>query len=340
MSDQTSSPSPTLFFNTINAYQRTAALKTAVELDVFTVLAGGVSSIAELAHQCSASERGLRILCDYLVIIGFLTKEGETYHLTPDSAVFLDSRSPAYMGKTIEFLLDPMIMNGFYQLTAAVRQGGTGMSAEGTLAPEHPVWVQFAKAMAPMMVMPAQLLAQLVDPEANQPLKVLDIAASHGVFGITLAQRNPKAVVVGVDWAPVVRLAEENAQAAGLGDRYCTVPGSAFEVDYGSDYDVVLLPNFLHHFDEITCEQLLKKIYTALASNGRVVTLEFIPNDDRVSPPEAAAFSLTMLSSTPKGDAYTFADYEQMFHRAGFPRNELHPLPPAVQQVIISYKVQ
>jgi ubiquinone/menaquinone biosynthesis C-methylase UbiE len=231
-----------------------------------------------------------------------------------------------------------MLMDNFKDLTAAVRKGGTVATAEGTVAPEHPVWVKFARAMAPLMVMPAQLLARLVDREANRKLKILDIAAGHGLFGIAFAQQNLQAEVVAVDWPNVLEVAKENAQAAGVGGRYSTIAGSAFEVTYGSGYDLVLLTHFLHHFDPATCEQLLKKVYAALVPGGRAVTLEFIPNEDRVTPPEAASFSLQMLGSTPSGDAYTFLEFERMFHNAGFARSQFHPLPPSMQQVVISYK--
>lgn len=273
-----------------------------------------------------------------MVIIGFLTKTAEQYHLTPDSQVFLDRHSSRYVGSAVEFLLSPMIIDGFKDVAAAVRKGGTVIPEAGTLAPEHPVWVQFARAMAPMMVLPAQLIAQLVDSNSSQKLKVLDIAASHGMFGIALAQHNSQAEVVAVDWPNVLQVAQENAQSAGVGDRFHIIAGSAFEVDHGSGYDVILLPNFLHHFDITTCETLLKKVHTALATGGRAVTLEFVPNQDRISPPEAAAFSLDMLATTPSGDAYTFAAFEQMFRNASFSSSKLHPLPPALQQVIISRK--
>src|SRR6185295_20161340 len=130
--------------------------------------------------------------------------------------------------------------------------------------------------------------------------------------------------------------AEENAAAAGVSDRYHTNPGSAFDVDYGSGFDLVLFTNFLHHFDPPTCETLLRKAHAALSPGGRAVTLEFVPNDDRVSPPEVAPFSMMMLGSTPSGDAYTFAELDTMMQNAGFDRNELHELPPTLQHAIIS----
>ena len=331
-------PTPQLFFQTINAYQRTEGLKAAIELEVFTAIGEGKTTAAGIAERCGASERGIRILCDFLCVLGFLTKDGERYKLTPDSAAFLDKRSPAYLGGSLEFLLSPMLTDGFKDLAGAVRKGGTVASEEGTIAPEHPVWVKFARAMMPMMVMPAQLMAKLVDEKAERRLRILDIAAGHGIFGITFASNNPQAEVVAVDWPNVLDVAKENARQAGVADRYQTIAGSAFDVDYGTGYDVVLLTNFLHHFDPATCETLLRKVHGALVDGGRAVTLEFVPNEDRISPPDAAAFSLMMLGSTPAGDAYTFPELERICSAAGFARSEIHPLPPSIQHAVISYK--
>jgi ubiquinone/menaquinone biosynthesis C-methylase UbiE len=280
----------------------------------------------------------MRILSDYLVVIGFLTKDGSRYGLTPDSATFLSRRSPAYLGAAVQFLASPLLTASFDDLAATVRKGATVVGQEGTLAPEHPIWVQFARAMAPMMALPAELIADLIGAGPGRVGRVLDVAAGHGLFGIALAKRDLGSEVVAADWPNVLTVAEENARAAGLGARYRTLPGSAFEVDYGGGYDVILLTNFLHHFDPPTCEALLRKLYAALAPGGRAITLEFVPNEDRVSPPVAASFSLIMLGTTPSGDAYTFAELDRMFRNAGFASSELHPLPPTFSQVVISHK--
>ena len=329
-------PSPLLFFETVNAYQHSAAIKAAIELEIFTAIGEGKTTAAEIAQRCGTAERGARILCDSLATLGFLTKQGQRYGLTPDSEMFLDRRSPAYLGSAIEFLLSPMLMDNFKDLAASARKGGTAM--EGMMVPEHPVWVTFARGMAPLMAMPAQLLAQLVKLDTSRNTKVLDIAAGHGLFGLAFARQSPNVEVVAQDWAPVLEVAKENAKAAGVSERYKTLPGSAFDVDYGTGYDLVLLTNFLHHFDPATCETLLKKVHAALAPGGRAVALEFVPNEDRISPPGAAMFSLIMLASTPSGDAYTFAELEGMFHNAGFARSESHQLPPSMQQVVIGHK--
>jgi 2-polyprenyl-3-methyl-5-hydroxy-6-metoxy-1,4-benzoquinol methylase len=228
-------------------------------------------------------------------------------------------------------------MENFANLTAAVRKGGAAGGAEH-LAPDHPMWVEFARSMAPLARFVALLLANLLEAPAGRPWKVLDIAAGHGLYGITLAEQNPKAEIVAVDWKNVLTVAEENARKAGLGSRYRTIPGSAFDVDYGTGYDLVLLTNILHHFDTAGCEALLRRVHAALKPGGRAVTIEMVPDESRVSPPDAASFALVMLAGTPGGDAYTFAEYERMFRNAGFARSELHELVPSPQRAVISHR--
>lgn len=331
-------PTPERIFQAANAYQITHALKAAVELDVFTAIGEGTNSSAGLAQRCHAAERGVRILCDFLVVHQFLTKAGNRYSLTPESAAFLDRHSPMCIASSMQFLANPILMDGFRELTAVVRKGGTIMGEEGTLAPEHPLWIDFARSMAPLQAMPAESIARLLDAGTGAKWKVLDIAASHGLFGIAVARFNQNAEVYAVDWPNVLTVAKENAEAAGVASRHHAIPGDAFSVEFGKDYDLALITNFLHHCDPPTIEKFMRKIHAALKPGGRAVTLEFVPNDDRVSPPLPAAFSMIMLGSTPSGDAYTFAEYDRMFRNAGFASNEIRPLPPLPSSVIISTK--
>ena len=331
-------PSPALFFQTANAHMKTAALKTAIELDVFTGIGEGNCTSESLAVRCDVALRGMRMLLDYLTIAGFLSKQSDNYRLTPDSEVFLMKPSPAYLGGALEFMLSSPLVEGAKNLTGAVRKGGTVVSEEGTTAPEHPEWVTFARAMGPLMKGPSEWIANWVSEEASHAQKVLDIAAGHGLFGVEIAKKLSQVKITAQDWGNVLAVAQETAEAAGVSDRFQKLPGSAFEVDLGQGFDVVLLTNFLHHFDVSTCEALLKKIYASLSEGGKVITLEFIPNEDRISPPEMAEFGLIMLTTTPAGDAYTFSDYQQMFQNVGFGQSEMVDVPSSNQRVIITQK--
>jgi SAM-dependent methyltransferase len=319
-------PSPDIVFDTLFAYQRSAALKSAIDLEVFTAIDEGALTAEAIASRSGASERGARILCDYLTVVGLLKKSDGTYQLTPESAAFLSKRSPAYLGTTATFLLLPELKRNFDDLTGAVRRGGVS-AAGNTVADENPIWVEFARAMAPMMIPAAHAIADLVAGSSTGPVRVLDVAAGHGMFGITVAQRNPRAEITAVDWAPVLKVAQENARHAGVHERYRTLPGDAFKVDFGVGYDVALVTNFLHHFDQATCTKFLQKIRAALKPAGRLAILEFVPNPDRVSPPVPAGFSLTMLAGTPHGDAYTFAELQRQLEDAGFTNISRHAVP-------------
>ena len=331
-------PTPELIFTAMQSYQRSAALKGAVELDVFTGIGEGATTAKALAARAQATERGMRILCDYLVINGLLTKNGTNYGLTPDSALFLDRRSPACMGGMVTFLLSPVVTDWLHDVAKMVRKGGTLQDGQGTVEHENPMWIDFARSMVPLMAPAAEEIAVLIGADQGQKWKVLDIAAGHGIFGVTIARHNPNAEIVAVDWGSVLAVAKENAEAAGVAARFRQLPGSAFDVDYGSGYDIALLTNFLHHFDPPTCEGLLRKVHGALKPGGRAVTLEFVPNEDRVTPPLAASFSMQMLAGTPSGDAYTFAEFDGMFRRAGFAASEIHQLKRSPEQVITSRK--
>lgn len=332
----TNHPNPERIFSLLNAFQQTAVLKSAIELDIFSTIGAGRTTAAQIAEKSNASERGIRILCDFLAIMGLLAKADGRYSLTQESAFFLDRKSPACLNSVIGFLSAPWHKKNIEALTAAVRKGGSvGMEGDNT-KPQDEVWVSFAKSMAPLTIPAANFIAQLVGAPEGQPMKVLDIAAGHGNYGITIARKNPNAQIVAVDWPAVLTVALENAQAAGVSDRYTARAGSAFETELGDGYDFVLLTNIFHHFDPPTCEKLMLRVHSALKPDGKAITLEFVPNEDRVTPPVPAAFSLNMLVGTEAGDAYTLAEYDKMFRNAGFGKTVLQQVPNSPQQVMIT----
>jgi 2-polyprenyl-3-methyl-5-hydroxy-6-metoxy-1,4-benzoquinol methylase len=327
-------PNPALVMDALIAYQRTACMLAAVDLGLFTHIAKGANTTEELARACNASVRGIKALADFLVTDGFLEKNGQQYSLSPTAGVFLNKESPAYMGSVTRFMGAESLVSHFSDMAEAVRRGGP--SDKGATSDENDIWVDFAKGMAPITVKPAEMMADALGAAEGRDWKVLDIAAGHGMFGISIAKKNPNAKVVALDWDKVLTVATKNAQRMGVADRHSTISGDAFSTPLGEGYDVVLLTNFLHHFSPAKNTELLRKIKAALKPDGRVATLEFVPNEDRVSPPWPARFSLTMLAATPEGDAYTFSELSKMLEDAGFSRNERIDLDPSPQTLIIS----
>jgi ubiquinone/menaquinone biosynthesis C-methylase UbiE len=241
----------------------------------------------------------------------------------------------AYMGSAAEFLASSFVTEGFHDLAAVVRSGRP-LVRQPFADPDHPVWSEFARSMAPLAYLVAQETAKLFDPEPAN--KVLDVAAGHGMFGIAVARRNPRASVVALDWPSVLAIAQENARQAGVLDRYRLLPGDALELDLGTGFDAVLVPNFLHMWDRPANERLLKKIYNSLAPKGRVVVVELAPDDDWTSPPVPALFALNMLANTSAGDAYTVSEHREMLNHAGFSECQVCPLAPTAHTAFIAVK--
>jgi ubiquinone/menaquinone biosynthesis C-methylase UbiE len=321
--------SENLVFEIATAYRKTAALIAAVKLDIFTVIGSASMAVDDLTSRTGASSRGLRILCDYLAAIGLLTKRNARYSLTHVAGIFLDEASPYAMGKSIDFLAAPEMLSLFLNEPASyVRRGGSDGLAH--VSPDNPVWVRFAKAMMPFAAATAKRVVAHVSTFPDPPYTVLDIAAGHGLYGIEVAKAFPDALVTAVDWAEVLAVARANAEAAGVTDRFRYIAGSALELEWGGDFDLILLPNFLHHFDFDTCISLLRKVKANLAAGGLALGVDFVPDEDRTSPPIPVMFAFQMLATTPSGDAYTSSELDAMAKQAGFrgaTTRALHPIP-------------
>jgi 2-polyprenyl-3-methyl-5-hydroxy-6-metoxy-1,4-benzoquinol methylase len=277
----------------------------------------------------------VQALADYLTVLGFLEKRDGRYAVTPSTAVFLDRRSPAYLGSVHQFLASPeMVELALKDPVGFVRKGGSAGLAN--VAPDNPVWVKFARSMAPFMAPVAAATAGHFESMDPPPSRILDIAAGHGLFGIEFARRFPGSEVTALDWGPVLDVARENAAAANVSQQYRTLTGSAFEIPFGGPYDLVLMPNFLHHFEEASCIAILKKARVALTPGGQVAVVEFVPNEDRVSPAMPAMFAFLMLATTPGGTSFPPSALTRMFLDAGFAKPEFVPLPPSPQTLVVA----
>lgn len=332
--DKREAPPASAFFETFTAYQNTFALRTALELDLFTAIAKGADTIESLSQHCNAAPRGIRSLCNHLVVREVLDKDGERYSLSEAAATFLDRGSAEFVGDGIDFLTSETLLQSFFSLTDAVRRGGTAVPEGGTTSSANPAWVTFARVMERPSRPIAKGLADAID-DLGPCRKVLDVAAGHGRYGIEIASRHPEAQVCALDWPQVLDVARDTARLEAMEDRLHLVPGDAFAIDWGSNYDLVLLVNYLHHYSLDDCVRLLQKARAATRRGGRVVALEAPVQKDRVTPPEAARFSLVMLATTPDGDAYTFEEYRTAFERAGLDDVQFRALPGNIHHAIL-----
>ena len=316
------------------AYQKTAALTAAIKLDVFTLIGAGETTSALLAEKTGTSSRGMRVLCDFLTVIGLLNKNGQTYSASPAGRRYLDTSSPAFLGSSIDFFAAPELLQLVLDDPVSYVTSG-GSNGLGYLAPSHPIWIRFAKAMMPIASVTAKRTAAYFASQPEPPSTVLDVAAGHGLYGIELANMLPRAIVTAVDWSDVLALASINAKSAGVSDRVRMVAGNAFDVDWGRNFDLVLMANFLHHFGRDECVAILRKVRSSLSAKGQACVIGFVPNEDRVSPPMPAMFAFWMLATTPGGEAYTLGDLNDIAKDAGFSGARARLLRPTPQTLVL-----
>jgi ubiquinone/menaquinone biosynthesis C-methylase UbiE len=267
--------------------------------------------------------------------MGFVTKTDGAYGLTADSSFFLDKKSPAYVGGATRFLASPDVTAAYNNFADIVRSGGP-RPTDDLGSGERSAWVDFARGMGPLARMVAELTEKAI--HSSSEIKVLDLAASHGMYGIAVARHNPKARIVAADWPSVLAVAKENAESAGVADRLTLLPGDLLQVPFGTRFDLVLVPNLLHMWDPATIKTMLQKIHAALAPQGRIVIVEFVANDDRVSPPAAASFIMNMVANTTGGNVYTGSEYREMLAQAGFSGFQATPLHPTDHTAIVAVK--
>jgi len=329
---------PQVLMQMIQGAQVTALITTAVELGVFGVVAKGARTCQQIAEGIKAPPRSTEVLLDGLAVLGLLAKKGALYENTPLSEEHLVPGKPMYMGDITGIFGSDIMWNGYRRLTAAVRNDGTVMP-EHAETPRHPFWETFARSSASMAFPAAGTLAGLLGPwiGSKPKVRVLDIAAGSGIYGLTLA-KSPNVHVTLLDWPNVLVETRKWADRLGVDDsRVEYIEGNLFEADYHGPYDLIVLSHVYHHFDDATCLGLTKKVAATLAPGGRIAINDFV-YDAALANPMAALFRTTMLAWTRKGSTYAETDIRRWLAEAGLKGVEFTPSVGMPSTIIIAEK--
>jgi ubiquinone/menaquinone biosynthesis C-methylase UbiE len=153
---------------------------------------------------------------------------------------------------------------------------------------------------------------------ANKTVKVLDLAAGSGVWGIALAQSSTQVRVTAVDWHGVIPVTRKTAAKFGLADRFTFIEGDLHDADFGSGYNVATLGHILHSEGVERSKKLLAKTFAALAPAGTIAVQEFLVNADRSGPMNGLIFAINMLVNTDEGNTFSFDEIAEWLGEAGF----------------------
>jgi hypothetical protein len=312
--------SPENILKTGLAFWPAKTLLSAVELEVFTLLAKAPQDATTLQHALGLHTRGTRDFLDTLVALGFLQREDGLYRNTPETDLFLDKAKPSYMGGILE-----MANNRLYpfwgNLTTALRTGerqnekleGKDLFAE--LYRDPAKLAEFLRAMSGVSRGANLAIAQQF-PWLDYKTYV-DVGTAQGDLAVQIALANPHLRGIGYDLPEVGPIFSDYVALNGLKDRVSFAPGNFF-TDAMPKADVVLMGHILHDWDLETKKMLLKKSYEALPEGGAVVVYESIIDDDRSQNAFGLMMSLNMLIETDGGFDYTGADCIGWMKEAGF----------------------
>jgi precorrin-6B methylase 2 len=237
--------------------------------------------------------------------------------LTPESATFLVSGKPSFLGRLI-WHTTVQILPRWSKLEEAVEHGepvGGVNHQEGGVE----FFQQFVEDLFPLSYPAAQALAaELKLAESASPMSVLDLAAGSGVWSIALAQASPKVAVTAVDWPGVLEVTQRMTARFGVADRYTFVAGDLGLADFGRGHNVATLGHILHSEGETRSRELLKKTFGALAPGGTIAIQEFLVDEQRMSNTMGLLFAVNMLVATDDGDTFSFEEIASWLREAGF----------------------
>ncbi len=294
----------------IRGFQPARAFLTAIELNVFTAVGEG-STAGEVAGRLQTDPRATEMLLNVLASLGLLTKSGDTFHNTTDTARYLGDGSPD--NERVSWMHSVHLWRYWSTLTDCVRAGASVVERP----PEpDPRWTEaFIGAMARNAAGRAPHLVKAIGGEGVR--RILDVGGGPASYSIAFAQAYRELHADVLDRPEVLDIARRHIEQAGLSDRIATRVGDLTSDGLGRDYDLILLSNICHMLDPEQNRDLFRRCHAALAPNGRVAIQDFILNQDRASPQAAALFALNMLVATERGSSYSEDEYATWLREAG-----------------------
>jgi 3-hydroxy-5-methyl-1-naphthoate 3-O-methyltransferase len=307
-------------------YVPTFVLEAAIRHRVFDVLDSGPKTLQETAVATGASERGLRAIMNVLVGLNFLAKTEGKYALTPESETFLVSTKPSFFGGILKHTSGQLIPK-WLEMNEIVATGKPAVAVNEQSAGSE-FFQKFVIDIFPMSYPSAQALANhLAHGKSATPVRVLDLAAGSGVWGIAQAQTAPNVTVTAVDWPDVLPATRATVARFNLTDRFTFVEGDLLTADFGTGHTLATLGHILHSEGEARSKTLLRKTYDALAPGGTIAIGEFLVNADRTGPVPSLLFAANMLVNTENGDTYSFEEISDWLTAAGFTNPRLLEAP-------------
>ena len=294
----------------IRGYMPSRCILTALELDIFTAVGDG-GNAEQIGGKIHANARSVGMLLNALVALGLLSKSGDDYKNTAESARFFVQGSKDNHRNGL--LHTANIWRRWSTLTDAVRTG-THVPIAGDATPG---WTRnFIAGMQRHAKDRAPLVVKALGTAGVR--RILDLGGGSGAYSIAFVKTSPDVRCEILDVPQVVPLATEYVSQAGVSAQVEVRAGDMLHDDFGSGYDIIMLNAICHMFSEEQNRDIFGRAHQASAPNGRLVVQDFILNPDKTGPQHAALFALNMLVATDAGASYSEPEYTQWMKAAGF----------------------
>ena len=297
-------------------FSRARLLLTAVELDIFTLLATKPLSATEVVDKLKSDPRATSIFLDAVAAMELLVKKEDRYGTNSEVLSLLTSGSEESILPGL--LHTAHLWKTWSQLTDVVLGGGlasrpdTG-SEDRTKA--------FIGAMHMRALRDAPELVIAVDPGVARNL--IDVGGASGSYtiGFLKAVHGMRATLF--DLPEVIPMALERISEEGLIDRVTLLGGDFNEDDLPGGHDLALLSAIIHQNSHEQNVALYKNVYGSLDTGGRIIVRDYAMSTDRTEPASGALFAINMLVNTVGGNSYTFEEIKGGLEEAGFERVKL-----------------
>lgn len=306
------------------------AFLSSVELGIYTSLASGPKSRAELAAEFGLHPRSAVDFLDVLVALGLLDREGDVYSNSAQTDLFLDRNKPSYVGGLLE-MANARLYPFWANLTEALKTGepqneskGGGPDPFGAIYADEASLRRFLGAMTGISMGSGMAMAEAFP--WKDYTSVIDIGCAQGAVPFALAKAHPHLTVGGYDLPPVGPVFEEFIAGHGLSDRVTFHPGNFLEDATLPSADVLVMGHVLHDWPFETKFELLQKAYEALPDGGALIVYEALIDDDRRTNVFGLLMSLNMLIETPGGFDFTGADCQGWMSIVGFSETRVQHL--------------
>jgi len=314
-------PTPERILQVGLGFWSSKVLLSAIELELFTVLAQGPETLAGISTRIGLHPRSARDFMDTLVALDFLERRDGRYGNTPATDLFLDKNKPSYVGGILE-MANARLYGFWADLTTALRTGKPQNEASKggddlfkALYADPDRLRSFLKAMSGLS-RGANLAIARQFPWKNYKSAV-DVGTAQGDLVTQVALANPHLQGIGFDLPQVGPIFEDYIADNGLAGRVRFEAGSFFD-DAIPKADVVMMGHILHDWDLDVKKMLIRKAYDAVPEGGALLIYESIIDDDRSKNAFGLLMSLNMLIETPGGFDYTGADCIGWMKDAGF----------------------